>query len=126
MRILLIVAQAHDTAIRAAQYSHAGDWLLSADQDGVVKYWQPNFNNVKILESHTEAVRDLAYVYRTPLYGLLLTACSASLPQMPNLRRHQTTERSRSGTLTKAWKSEPSLGTAGMLKPWPGIQPKAL
>ncbi|TGZ85019.1 WD40 repeat-like protein [Ascodesmis nigricans] len=55
------IMQAHDTAIRAAQYSHAGDWLLSADQDGVVKYWQPNFNNVKILQAHNEAVRDLAF-----------------------------------------------------------------
>lgn len=53
--------QAHDSAIRAARYSHSDDWLLSADHDGTVKYWQPNFNNVKVIQAHNDAVRDLAY-----------------------------------------------------------------
>ncbi|KAI9807792.1 MAG: hypothetical protein M1825_005097 [Sarcosagium campestre] len=55
------IMQAHDAAIRAASYSHNDDWLLSADQDGVVKYWQPNFNNVKVLQAHNDPIRDLAY-----------------------------------------------------------------
>lgn len=54
------IMQAHDCAIRVAQYSHADDWLLSGDQDGIVKYWQPNFNNVKVLQAHNEPVRDLS------------------------------------------------------------------
>lgn len=55
-----LCAKAHDCAIRACQYSHGGDWMLSGDQDGFVKYWQPNFNNVKILHAHNEPVRDLS------------------------------------------------------------------
>ncbi|KAI9853021.1 MAG: pre-mRNA cleavage and polyadenylation factor (CPF) complex subunit [Thelocarpon superellum] len=55
------IMQAHDSAIRAASYSHSDDWLLSADQDGVVKYWQPNFNNVKVIQAHNDPIRDLAY-----------------------------------------------------------------
>ncbi|GME33138.1 polyadenylation factor subunit 2 [Neofusicoccum parvum] len=55
------IMQAHDSAIRAAQYSHSDDWLVSADQDGVVKYWQTNFNNVKALQAHNEPIRDLAF-----------------------------------------------------------------
>lgn len=55
------IMQAHDAAIRAASYSHSDDWLVSADQDGVVKYWQPNFNNVKAIQAHSEPIRDLAF-----------------------------------------------------------------
>lgn len=55
------IMQAHDVAIRAAKYSHSDDWLISADQDGIIKYWQPNFNNVKVIQAHNEPVRDLAF-----------------------------------------------------------------
>lgn len=54
------IMQAHEAAIRCVQYTHTDDWLLSADQTGVVKYWQTNFNNVKEIQAHTEAVRGLA------------------------------------------------------------------
>ncbi|KAM9891299.1 hypothetical protein OXX69_012341, partial [Metschnikowia pulcherrima] len=33
----------------------------SGDQDGIIKYWQPNFNNVNILQGHTDAIRDIAF-----------------------------------------------------------------
>lgn len=55
------IMQAHDVAIRALSYSHSDDWLLSADQDGLIKYWQPNFNNVKVIQGHHDAVRDIAF-----------------------------------------------------------------
>lgn len=54
------IMQAHDCAIRAMKYTHNDDWLLSADQDGVVKYWQTNFNNVKDVQAHNDPVRDIA------------------------------------------------------------------
>jgi polyadenylation factor subunit 2 len=47
--------------VRAAAWSHSDDWLVSADQDGVVKYWQTNFNNVKILQAHSDAIRGIAF-----------------------------------------------------------------
>ena len=55
------IMQAHDTAVRAAKYSHSDDWLVSGDQDGMIKYWQPNFNNVKALQAHSEPIRDIAF-----------------------------------------------------------------
>lgn len=55
------IMQAHDSAIRALEYSHSDDWLVSADHDGVVKYWQPNFNNVKSINAHSDPIRDLAF-----------------------------------------------------------------
>lgn len=64
--------QAHESAIRAAKYSHSDDWLISADQDGVVKYWQPNFNNVKAIQAHHDPIRDLAF---SPNDNKFVTAC---------------------------------------------------
>ncbi|KAH8673583.1 WD40-repeat-containing domain protein [Xylariales sp. PMI_506] len=55
------IMQAHDVAIRAMAYSHSDDWLLSADHDGTIKYWQPNFNNVQALQGHHDPIRDLAF-----------------------------------------------------------------
>ncbi|KAI6092583.1 WD40 repeat-like protein [Hypoxylon rubiginosum] len=55
------IMQAHDVAIRALAYSHSDDWLISADHDGIIKYWQPNFNNVQAIQGHTDPIRDLAF-----------------------------------------------------------------
>jgi len=55
------IMQAHDAAIRALAYSHSDDWLVSADHDGMVKYWQPNFNNVKSFQGHNDPIRDLSF-----------------------------------------------------------------
>lgn len=55
------IMQAHDCAVRTVVYSHNDEYLLSADQDGVVKYWQTNFNNIKEIVAHEHPVRDLAF-----------------------------------------------------------------
>lgn len=55
------IMQAHDSAVRAASWSHSDDWLVSADQDGKIKYWQPNFNFVKEMQGHESAIRDIAF-----------------------------------------------------------------
>jgi polyadenylation factor subunit 2 len=55
------IMQAHDVAIRALSYSHNDDWLVSADHDGVIKYWQPNFNNVQLIQGHSDPIRDIAF-----------------------------------------------------------------
>jgi polyadenylation factor subunit 2 len=47
--------------IRALTYSHNDDWLVSADHDGIIKYWQTNFNNVKVIQGHNDAIRDIAF-----------------------------------------------------------------
>jgi polyadenylation factor subunit 2 len=56
------ILQAHDDAVRCLKWSENGDWLLSGDSTGIIKYWQSNMNNVKVLDAHRDsAVRDLAY-----------------------------------------------------------------
>ncbi|PHH62593.1 hypothetical protein CDD81_6908 [Ophiocordyceps australis] len=55
------IMQAHDSAIRALEYSHSDDWLISGDHDGLIKYWQPNFNNVQSIHAHSDPIRDLAF-----------------------------------------------------------------
>ncbi|KAI0480232.1 WD40 repeat-like protein [Xylariaceae sp. FL0804] len=55
------IMQAHDVAIRALTYSHSDDWLLSADHTGIIKYWQPNFNNVQVIQGHHDPIRDISF-----------------------------------------------------------------
>lgn len=55
------IMQAHDCAVRQVIYAHNDEWLLSADQDGVIKYWQTNFNNLNTLQAHDDPVRDIAF-----------------------------------------------------------------
>jgi polyadenylation factor subunit 2 len=43
-------------------WSHNENWMITGDHGGVVKYWQPNMNNVKAFSAHKEAVRGLRYV----------------------------------------------------------------
>jgi len=55
------VSQAHDEPIRAMQWSHSGQLLLSGDEGGVVKYWQSTLNNLKAFKAHKEPIRDLTF-----------------------------------------------------------------
>ena len=43
----------HEVAVRALVWNHAGEWMVSADEDGIIKYWSPSLNNVKeIKDAH--------------------------------------------------------------------------
>ncbi|KAL5512021.1 PFS2 [Sanghuangporus vaninii] len=55
------ILQAHDSAVRALSFSRAGAYLVSADQTGVIKYFQPNMNNLTAWQGHREAVRDISF-----------------------------------------------------------------
>jgi polyadenylation factor subunit 2 len=44
------ILQAHDRAVRAMEWSRNDTWMLSADDAGVVKYWQSNMNNLKEIQ----------------------------------------------------------------------------
>jgi polyadenylation factor subunit 2 len=57
----LVTTDCHDSAVRTMQWSHSGNWLVSGDNNGVVKYWEPSLNNVKTLTPHVSAVRDLSF-----------------------------------------------------------------
>ncbi|KAJ2339412.1 WD repeat-containing protein 33 [Coemansia sp. RSA 2673] len=42
------------------QWSHNAQWMISGDQGGIIKYWQPNFNNVKVINGHKSAIYGLS------------------------------------------------------------------
>eukprot|EP00808_Paulinella_micropora_P007617 g37343.t1 len=63
---------AHDRAVRAMSWTHDGRWLVSADDGGVIKYWQPSMANVKVFSAHQAPVRDVSF---SPLDTKLAT-CS--------------------------------------------------
>ncbi|KAJ2855345.1 WD repeat-containing protein 33 [Coemansia erecta] len=35
--------------------------MISGDSGGIIKYWQPNMNNVKIIQGHSKSVRELSF-----------------------------------------------------------------
>ena len=54
--------QAHEVAIRHSCWSHSGEWMISADVEGVVKYWQTTLNNVMEIDAHKgSAVREVTF-----------------------------------------------------------------
>jgi len=54
--------QAHEVAIRASVWSHNGEWMISGDNAGLLKYWQPTLNNVKEIDAHAGVpVRELSF-----------------------------------------------------------------
>ena len=69
------ILQAHDTAIRAISFTHSGAYLASADQSGIIKYFQPNMNNLTAWSGHREAIRGLSF---SPDDGRFATASDDS------------------------------------------------
>ena len=55
------ILQAHDSAIRSIQFSHSGNYIISADQSGIIKYFQPNMNNLTAWQGHREAIREISF-----------------------------------------------------------------
>ena len=42
-------------------FTHSGAYLASADQSGIIKYFQPNMNNLTAWQGHREAIRGLSF-----------------------------------------------------------------
>lgn len=55
------ILQAHDVAVRCFEWSHSGEWLVSCDGGGTIKYFAPNMNNVRMFSGHAESIRDISF-----------------------------------------------------------------
>jgi polyadenylation factor subunit 2 len=57
------ILQAHDTAICTFAFTHSGAYLASADKSGIIKYFEPNMNNLTAWQgsSSREAIRGLSF-----------------------------------------------------------------
>ncbi|KIY43906.1 WD40 repeat-like protein [Fistulina hepatica ATCC 64428] len=57
------ILQAHDTAICAFEFSHSGAYLASTDKSGVIKYFEPNMNNLTAWQGSNsrEAIRGISF-----------------------------------------------------------------
>jgi hypothetical protein len=42
-------------------WSHNEQWMMTGDDQGYIKYWQANMNNVKMFQGHLDAIRGLRY-----------------------------------------------------------------
>ncbi|TFK96587.1 hypothetical protein BDV98DRAFT_659108 [Pterulicium gracile] len=57
------ILQAHDNAICTFTFNHSGAYLASADKSGVIKYFQPNMNNLTAWQGSKsrEAIRGISF-----------------------------------------------------------------
>ena len=55
------IMQAHDSAVRAMAWSKSGTYLISADQNGTVKYFQSNLNTLQAFTAHADSARGLVF-----------------------------------------------------------------
>lgn len=56
------IMQAHDSGVRAMEYSHSEEFIVSADHNGIIKYHQQNLNSVKIIDAIDKScIRDLSF-----------------------------------------------------------------
>lgn len=55
------IIQAHETPIRSMVFTHAGNFLVSADDGGFVRYWRPNLELVKSFSAHAESIRQVSF-----------------------------------------------------------------
>ncbi|TFK34881.1 WD40-repeat-containing domain protein [Crucibulum laeve] len=57
------ILQAHDTAICTMEFTHSGAYLASADKSGIIKYFEPNMNNLTAWQGSTsrEAIRGISF-----------------------------------------------------------------
>jgi polyadenylation factor subunit 2 len=55
------IQQAHDHPIRSMIWSHNELFMATADQGGIIKYWQSNMNNLKAFQGHNACIRDISF-----------------------------------------------------------------
>lgn len=55
------IMQAHESAVRAMAWSKSGTYLISADQNGTVKYFTSNLNTLQAFTAHADSARGLAF-----------------------------------------------------------------
>lgn len=42
-------------------WSHNDVWLVTADDEGIIKYWNPSLNNLKAFQGHKDIIRGLTF-----------------------------------------------------------------
>ena len=57
----LTIWQGHDQAIQSMTWSNYGEFMVSADKTGLLKYWMNNMNEVKKFQGHKDAIRAISF-----------------------------------------------------------------
>ena len=109
------ILQAHDSAVRTMQFSHSGQYLASADQSGIIKYFQPNMNNLTAWQGHREAIRGLSF---SPDDGKFATASDDSTVRIWAFEESRE-ERVLTGT-SAICSDVVTLPTQANCRPWVG------
>lgn len=55
------IIQAHETPVRSIVFTHGGNFLVSGDDAGNVRYWKTNLELVKSTPAHKDPVRQVSF-----------------------------------------------------------------
>jgi WD40 repeat protein len=53
--------QAHEAAVRAMTFTHDERYLITADDNGTLKYWKPQLELLAVFSGHKEPVRSVTF-----------------------------------------------------------------
>ncbi|KAL1410320.1 pre-mRNA cleavage and polyadenylation factor (CPF) complex subunit [Vanrija albida] len=87
------ITQVHDDSIRSMSYSHNGQYLVSCDKSGSIKYFTPHLTNIHGFQGHREACHGVAW---SPNDERFVTGGDDGLVKIWNYRA-ATAERELSG-----------------------------
>ena len=103
--------------------------MVTGDNDGLIKYWQSNMNNVKAFSAHKEAVRDLRYAFHfifrellpkngrdTPYLGCLWDCIYIAVLQIAHAILGFETDLRRPAPQFRVGSSLPFLGRSSLTK----------
>lgn len=57
------ILQAHSFPIKSMKWSHNKQLLITADANGIVKYWNSAMNNLYEIPIHSSPIKDLSFCY---------------------------------------------------------------
>ncbi|EKX41350.1 hypothetical protein GUITHDRAFT_158223 [Guillardia theta CCMP2712] len=57
----LTIWQGHDQSVQSMTWSHNGEFMVSADKTGLIKYWMNNMNEVKKFQGHKDSIRSISF-----------------------------------------------------------------
>lgn len=59
--------QAHEKPVRSARFTRNGEYVISGDDAGIIKYWKPNLELVKVPASSLPFITFLGCLLADPL-----------------------------------------------------------
>lgn len=105
--------QCHSASIRSMEWTHNGQWIISGDESGTVKYIEPSLNVVQYINVRNDPIRGISI---SPSDSKFVTACDDTTLSFIDFETHsveRTLMPHGSDVKTVAWHPLYSLVLSG-------------